>query len=185
VDTPLRPTQAGQAATGADRAAEGVGYRGAQRPPAEAVLWAPRQPERRPPTSAERRSDEAEKYAQKAFDLRGNTTDSERFYITAYYHDLVTGDVPAAIETYEAWKVAYPRAWMPRWLLADECISNIGDYEKAVEEARAAVRLNPKDHDMYLRLAIALSGVGRFDDAKAVLSDHAPARFFHVARPAL
>jgi len=106
-------------------------------------------------------SDEAEKYAQKAFDLRGNTTESERFYITAYYHDLVTGDVPAEIETYEAWKVAYPRAWMPRWFLAEAYITYIGDFEKAVEEARAAVRLNPKDPDMYLRLAIALSGVGR------------------------
>jgi tetratricopeptide (TPR) repeat protein len=47
--------------------------------------------------------------------------------------------------------------------------NDIGQYEKAVEEAREAIRLNPNAAPPHSNLARAFSGLNRFDEAKEVI----------------
>jgi eukaryotic-like serine/threonine-protein kinase len=107
----------------------------------------------------------AVRYAEEAFKRRENVTEHERFYIIARYYDIVTGEVEKEIETLTDWKQAYPKDWMPRYDLADEYSSSFGRCDAAAEEAREAIRLNPKDPDVYSSLAGALIGKGTFQDA--------------------
>jgi tetratricopeptide (TPR) repeat protein len=44
-----------------------------------------------------------------------------------------------------------------------------GQFEKAIEESREAVRLNPIESHTYLHLARGFRGLNRFDEAKAVI----------------
>ena len=45
----------------------------------------------------------------------------------------------------------------------------VGPFEKAVEEAQAAVRLNPKDARAHANLAVGFMGLNRFDEARDLL----------------
>ena len=56
-----------------------------------------------------------------------------------------------AEQTCELWIQAYPRSEMPHAYLSGAIYPVIGQYEKAVEEAREAIRLNP-DFSALLRL---------------------------------
>jgi Flp pilus assembly protein TadD len=102
---------------------------------------------------------------EEAFKRRENVTEHERFYITARYYDIVTGEVEKEIETLTDWKQTYPKDWMPRYDLADEYSNSFGRFDAAAEEAREAIRLNPKDPDVYSSLAGALIGKGAIQDA--------------------
>jgi tetratricopeptide (TPR) repeat protein len=79
--------------------------------------------------------------SQKAYDLRDRVSERERLFISMSYYGNVTGEVEKYIETLELWKRTYPRDVVPRNNLALE-YNAIGQYEKAVEEAREAIRLN-------------------------------------------
>lgn len=114
-------------------------------------------------------SDKATECARKAFQLRAGTSRRESFYITARYHDLVTGNATKEIEALEDWKVAYPFDWMPRYDLADSLGEYYGRFDQAIAEAREAVRLNAKDADMYDILAKSLMGVGKFSEARTTI----------------
>jgi tetratricopeptide (TPR) repeat protein len=80
--------------------------------------------------------------SQKAYDLRDRVSERERLFIAANYYDQVTREVEKKIETLELWKRTYPRDFVPHNNLALQ-YNNLGQYEKAVEEAREAIALNP------------------------------------------
>src|SRR5216684_3625285 len=105
------------------------------------------------------------RYAEEAFKRRENVTERERFYITSRYYDIVTGELEKEIETLKDWKQAYPRDWMPRYDLAEEYSSSFGRFDDAAEEAREAIRLNPKDPDVYSSFAVAQIGKEAYQDA--------------------
>jgi eukaryotic-like serine/threonine-protein kinase len=52
-------------------------------------------------------------YLKKAFDLRDRVTEREKFHVTAQYYEEVTGELEKAKQTYELWKQAYPRDYVP------------------------------------------------------------------------
>jgi serine/threonine protein kinase/tetratricopeptide (TPR) repeat protein len=106
--------------------------------------------------------------SQKAYDLRDRVSERERLYISMSYYSNVTREVEEYIETLELWKRTYPRDVVPRNNLALE-YNDIGQYEKAVEEAREAIRLNPNAAPPYSNLARAFEGLNRFDEAKEVI----------------
>jgi serine/threonine protein kinase/tetratricopeptide (TPR) repeat protein len=106
--------------------------------------------------------------SQKAYDLRDRVSERERLYISMSYYSNVTMEVEEYIETLELWKRTYPRDVVPRNNLALE-YNDIGQYEKAVEEAREAIRLNPNAAAPYSNLARAFEGLNRFDEAKEVI----------------
>jgi eukaryotic-like serine/threonine-protein kinase len=106
--------------------------------------------------------------SQKAYDLRDRVSERERLYIGTSYYSNVTREVEEYIETLELWKRTYPRDVVPRNNLALQ-YNDIGQYGKAVEEAREAIRLNPNAAPPYSNLARAFEGLNRFDEAKEVI----------------
>jgi serine/threonine protein kinase/Tfp pilus assembly protein PilF len=106
--------------------------------------------------------------SQKAYDLRDRVSERERLVIASNYYDDVTREVEKKIETLELWKRTYPFDFQPHNNLAFQYI-NLGEYEKAVEEARQAIALNPNAAPAHSNLASALVGLNRFDEAKEVI----------------
>ncbi|MBA2260190.1 MAG: protein kinase, partial [Acidobacteria bacterium] len=106
--------------------------------------------------------------SQKAYDLRERVSERERLFIAANYYDDVTREVEKKIETLELWKRTYPLDFVPHNNLALQ-YNNLGQYEKAVEEAREAIGLNPNAAPAYSNLATAFVGLNRIDEAKEVI----------------
>jgi tetratricopeptide (TPR) repeat protein len=120
--------------------------------------------------------------ATKAFELRERASENEKLYITLIYHRAVTHDLEKAIEVGEIWKHTYPRYWRPYHALADLYLE-VGEFEKAAENGREAVRLNPKIAAAYSNYAGALMYLNRFDEAKQIyqqaFANNLDAREYH------
>ncbi len=106
-------------------------------------------------------------YARKAYDLREKVSERERFGIEAQYYTVVTGELEKAAQVCELWQQTYPR---------DDAASRslgfvsaiLGNWEKALEEWQAALRLEPTAGANYVDLGIAYATLGRLDEAEAV-----------------
>ncbi len=77
-------------------------------------------------------------------------------------------EVDKTVETLELWKQTYPRQWNPRFDLASY-YNDVGQHEKAVEEAQEAIRLNLHGLLPYSQLANAFAKLNRFEEAKATV----------------
>jgi DNA-binding winged helix-turn-helix (wHTH) protein/tetratricopeptide (TPR) repeat protein len=115
-----------------------------------------------------REDDLAAQFAQRAFALRERVTERERFYISARYYMDVLGDGDKAIEVQELWKQTYPRDFVPRTNLSAR-YSAIGQHERALEEAREGVRLNPDAGVAYAAVAHASICLARYPDARGAI----------------
>lgn len=105
---------------------------------------------------------------QKAFDLKDRTSEYERYYISAGYYGIFKKDYVQAIPIYEEWIQKYPRDTVARnnlsltyWMA--------GQYEKALEQAHAVLRNDPKNLYGINNLTGAYIGLNRFNEAQAVL----------------
>ena len=72
----------------------------------------------------------------------------------------------------ELWKQTYPRDFVPRTNLAAR-YSAIGQHERALEEAREGVRLNPDAGVAYAGVAHSSICLDRYQDARAALEQAA------------
>jgi serine/threonine protein kinase/Flp pilus assembly protein TadD len=106
-------------------------------------------------------------YLNKAFERRERVSERERFFISTFYYGFVTGELDKTIEALTLWAQTYPRDWTPRNSLAVRYMS-IGQFGKAVEEGREAVRLEPNHAFPYANLAQAYEGLNRYEEAKAI-----------------
>ena len=109
----------------------------------------------------------AAEYAEKAFALRDRMSELEKLRITSFYYAFVTGEVDKGIETVELYKRTYPRDERGPLNLSDRC-GMIGQFEKAVAEARQALALNPNNAVAYWNLADSLTRLNRFSEAKEI-----------------
>ena len=112
--------------------------------------------------------DLAAQFSQRAFALRDRVTEREKFYISARYYMDVLGDADKAIEMQELWKQTYPRDFVPRTNLSARYAA-IGQHERALEEAREGLRLNPDAGVAYAAVAFSSICLGRYPDARAAL----------------
>ena len=112
-----------------------------------------------------RRADEA---MRQAFDRRDRVTEWERYYIVSHYYGFVTGEVDKEMQTYEEWAKAYPHdmAWTIN-LSVDYAFT--GQYDKAIELQRRAIRETPGLSPSYGNLAQLFLAVEKPDEARAVL----------------
>ena len=110
----------------------------------------------------------AAKFSQRAFELRGRVSERERFYISTRYYMDVLRDSDRAIEVLELWKQTYPRDFAPRTNLSARYCA-IGRYQKALEEAREGVRLNPDAGVAYAGLAHSAIPLGQYREAGAAI----------------
>ncbi len=116
----------------------------------------------------------------KAFELRERTSENERLSIEVLYHEFAANDLEKAAETAEIWKKTFPRFWQPYHSLAD-IYFGLGQYEKAVENGREAVRLNPNFAAAYTNPAGALFRLNRFAEAKELYHQAMANNLDHLA----
>ena len=105
---------------------------------------------------------------RQAYDRRDRVTEWERYYIVSHYYGFVTGEVDKEMETYEEWAKAYPHdmAWTIN-LSVDYAFT--GQYDKAIELQRRAIRETPGLSPSYGNLAQYFLAVEKPDEARAVL----------------
>jgi len=106
-------------------------------------------------------------YAERAFELRGRTSEREKFYISNIYYNFTTGEIDKSTEVLELWKQTYPRDFVARTNLSRN-YALIGQYDKAAEEAGEAIRLDPNVATSYSNLAVSFLCLNRFDEARAI-----------------
>jgi eukaryotic-like serine/threonine-protein kinase len=110
----------------------------------------------------------------KAYQLRDRASDAEKFFITATYELQVTGDLEKAQQTCELWAQTYPRDIYPHGNLGAFLYPTFGKYEKAVEEAKKLIEIDPNFPVGYLQLAFNyqfLDRLGEADNAVRLASD--------------
>ena len=106
--------------------------------------------------------------SQKAYELRDRISEREKLYVEWSYYGNVTGQWDKTNEALDLWKKTYPRDWVPFNALALR-YTLVGPFEKATTEASEAIRLNPNSALPYVNLAVAFTGLNRFDEAKKLL----------------
>ena len=103
-------------------------------------------------------------HARLAYDNREHVTERERLFIEYQHHDAI-GDERRAIEILEMWKQLYPRDYRAPNALA-VALNRLGQYERAIEEAKEAQRRNPQHPFPRSNLAYAYRGASRFAEAR-------------------
>jgi len=106
-------------------------------------------------------------HAKKAYDLRERVSDRERYRISAFYFQYVTGEVEKATEAYELWAKSYPRDLVPHTNLG-ALYAALGQYDKAIAETEASQRLEPTLNG-YANLAALYIAVNRLKGARQML----------------
>lgn len=114
-------------------------------------------------------SDLSAESTSRAWQLRSGTSDREKFFLTAAYETLVTGNEEQAEQTFEAWARTYPREALPHAFLTGYANKAKGQYEKAAAEARKAIELDPDLSFGYYGLAVNQAFLGRLDEAENTL----------------
>jgi tetratricopeptide (TPR) repeat protein/tRNA A-37 threonylcarbamoyl transferase component Bud32 len=104
---------------------------------------------------------------RKAYDLREKVSERERFSIEGNYYAFATGELEKAAQTFELWQQTYPRDDLP-YIELGFVFGGLGNWEKALEELREALRLEPNIVASYRNLGIACMTLNRLDEAEAV-----------------
>jgi len=104
---------------------------------------------------------------RKAFDLREKVSERERFWIESGYYNFATEELEKGAQTDELWQQTYPRDAMPYTELGFVSYT-LGNWEKALEEWRVAMRLDPNNGLLYYLLSLAYMSLNRLDEAEAV-----------------
>ncbi len=107
-------------------------------------------------------------YTRKSYELRERVSERERFYIESHYFAYVTGEQEKVIQVLEQWIRTYPRDALPHSVL-DATYGLVGNYDKAVDEAREALRLEPNAAIRYGNLGLDYICLNRLDEAEAVI----------------
>jgi tetratricopeptide (TPR) repeat protein len=110
----------------------------------------------------------SEEYRKKAFDLRDRASEKERLYITAHYY-ADSGQLERGMAAYELYRQTYPRDSVPYNNLGLTFYA-LGQFDKALENALEAVRLDPDSTFAYGSAAQAYIALNRLDEAKAILN---------------
>ncbi len=110
--------------------------------------------------SDEQRSEEN---ARRAYELREKVSERERFFIEVNSE----GELEKAAQTLELWRQTYPRDDAPYRKLG-AIFARLGNREKALEQQREALRLEPSNGDNYVNLAQDYIDLDRLDEAEAV-----------------
>ncbi len=106
--------------------------------------------------------------AKKAYALRDHVSEHEKYRISAFYDQYVTGDLEQVVQTYELWSKSYPQDLAPVGNLGDT-YAKLGQYQKAVNETQEALKLDSNSVVAYCNLADDYLALNRPDDAKTTI----------------
>jgi predicted Ser/Thr protein kinase/Flp pilus assembly protein TadD len=105
---------------------------------------------------------------RKAYELRDRVSEREKFYIESHYYQFVADDLEKARQVYELWAQTYPREPVPPNNLT-YIYGALGQYEKALTEARETFRLNQASG--YGNLANSYLQLNRIDETRATVEE--------------
>ncbi len=112
----------------------------------------------------------ASEYFTKAFQLREQASERENLEITANYYSAVTGELDKAGQTYQEMIESYPRE-SGVYANLGIVFAQRGQYEKAAEITRQAMRLAPEQVSYYDNLANNTLALQRFDEARRIIHE--------------
>jgi serine/threonine protein kinase/Flp pilus assembly protein TadD len=107
---------------------------------------------------------------RKAYELRERVSELEKFYIESHYYQNVTGDQEKARQVLQLWTETYPRDWGPLPPLFT-VYASLGQYEKSLEVAREAFRINPERGLSYTGLVSFYIVLNRLKEARAAVEE--------------
>ncbi len=105
--------------------------------------------------------------AREAYQLRQKVSDRERFFIETTYYVLATGELEKAVQSYELWQQTYPKDFWP-YLGLGYIFTELGMWDKALEQHRGGMRLEPNHEYNYANVGIDYASLNRLDEAEAV-----------------
>jgi eukaryotic-like serine/threonine-protein kinase len=112
----------------------------------------------------------ASEYYTKAFQLRERASEWEKLAITGSYYWKVTGELDKAAQTYQERIASYPRDTGGYGNLC-RVYGAKGQYEKAMEICRQALRLAPDEVSSYVPLAYYSLALQRFDETRQIINE--------------
>jgi serine/threonine protein kinase/tetratricopeptide (TPR) repeat protein len=107
---------------------------------------------------------------QKAYELREQLSEFEKFYIETHYFQYVSGDQEKARQTYELFAQTYPRSVVPHSNLG-QIYEFLGQYDKSLAESREALRLNPASGMRYAGVVGGYFSLDRLGEARATAEE--------------
>jgi len=105
----------------------------------------------------------------KAYQLRNGVSDRENYLITFSYHRQVTRNLELARQTLESWAQKYPGDLTPHGYLSGFTSPGSGHCDRAVEEGKKAIQLDPDFAIGYENVAWAYVYLNRLSEAEALL----------------
>jgi len=117
--------------------------------------------------------------AKKAYDLKDRVSEREKYRISAFYFQYVTGETEKATEAYELWAKSYPRDLVPHTNLG-LMYSVLGQYDKAVAQTEESLRLEPTIAS-YGNLAAFYINLNQLDEAKRTIQQAQTHKFDGLA----
>ncbi len=123
----------------------------------------------------------SEQNRKKAFELKDRASERERLYITSHYY-ADSGQLEKGNAAYELYKQTYPRDGTP-YINLSAIALQLGDFDRVLENAKAAIKVDPDESRGYLNSAGAYMGLNRLEEAKAVANEglrrHSDFLFLH------
>jgi serine/threonine protein kinase/tetratricopeptide (TPR) repeat protein len=101
---------------------------------------------------------------RKAYELRDRVSEREKLYIDEHYYQTVTGEKDKEMETLELYERTYPNDETPPNNLSVG-FQMIGNFAKAAEQAKIAVRNSPNSAGAAENLSYSYLGSNRPDEA--------------------
>jgi serine/threonine protein kinase/Flp pilus assembly protein TadD len=106
----------------------------------------------------------------KAYELREQVSEVEKLGIESRYYHFVARNLEKARQAYELWAQTYPRSWAPRNNLGT-ISDSLGQFDRAVEEYREALRIEPAGGLTYANLVGSYLYLDRSKDARATADE--------------
>jgi tetratricopeptide (TPR) repeat protein len=107
---------------------------------------------------------------KKSFDLRERVSEREKYYIESHYHHYVTGNLEEVRKVYELWAQTYPRDLVPPANLG-VVYQSLGQYDKALEEFRVALRIAPEDTLTYGNIVSTYVSMNKLQESQTTAQE--------------
>jgi serine/threonine protein kinase/tetratricopeptide (TPR) repeat protein len=112
----------------------------------------------------------ASDYFTKAFQLREHASEREKLAIAANYYSSVTGELDKSAQTLQEEIESYPRKSSAYVNLGVSYVAQ-GQYEKAVEVGKQALRIAPNNATIYVSLLNQTLALQRFDETRQSIQE--------------
>jgi eukaryotic-like serine/threonine-protein kinase len=109
-------------------------------------------------------------HVKRAYELRDRVTERERIEIAATYFRHITGELDKRIEMTSLLTQTYPRD-PDGFHLHGNSLMIAGEFEQAAEAYQSTLALDPDYSLSRANLALALIGLGRFDEAYQIIQE--------------